>query len=315
MEKELLLKYIEGDCTDSEKVEITKWLDSDSENMKEFLVLRKLHDITIWQSIPVSKSKQHFNKKVFSLPWKPIYTEVIKIAAVLIFALLISQVFFQKSIENPIVMQTLHVPEGQRAEIVLADGTNVWLNAKTTLTFPTQFTDECREVRLDGEGFFDVTPNKSSPFIVKTEKFDIKVLGAKFNLMAYSGNKIFELGLLEGSVELLKPNTSKGALLKPNERIFLEGNQLVKSTLTNLNHFLWKEGIISFDDESFPEMINKLELYFDLRIKIENDKILNYKCTGKFRTKDGVEHILQVLQLRNNFSYKIDEKQNIITIK
>jgi len=82
-----------------------------------------------------------------------------------------------------------------------------------------------------------------------------------------------------------------------------------------LNHQLWKEGIISFQDESFTELVNKLQLYFDMKIEVKNDKILNYRCTGKFRTKDGVEHILKVLQLRNKFDYTIDEKTNTIIIE
>lgn len=315
MNTELLLKYIDGDCTDQEKVTITRWLDSDSENMREFLALRKLHDITIWQTSPVAKSALKPKGNISFWSWKPIYTEALKIAAVLLVAILVSRFLFPDyKPENSIAMQTIHVPAGQRAEITLVDGTKVWLNAKTTFTFPNYFSESSRNVILDGEGFFDVASNKLKPFIVKTEKYDIKVWGTKFNLMSYSGKGIFETSLLEGSVEILKSGGSKGILIKPDERIFQENNQLVISPITDTNHFLWKEGIISFNDESFPEMANELELYFDLHIEIKNEKILNYRCTGKFRTKDGVEHILKVLQLSNTFSFKIDEKTNTITI-
>jgi ferric-dicitrate binding protein FerR (iron transport regulator) len=284
--------------------------------MREYLALRKLHDITIWQTSPVTKSEQKPKKKISVWSWKPVYTEVIKIAAVLVVAILVSHFFLpEHRPENPVVIQTLHVPAGQRAEITLEDGTKVWLNAKTTLTFPNQFSDETREVRLDGEGFFDVTSNKSKPFIVKTEKFDIKVWGTKFNLMAYSGSKIFETSLLEGAVEVLKPNSAKGVMLRPDERVFLEKDRLVITPVTNMDHFLWKDGIISFDNASFDELFNKLELYFDLKIDVKNEKILNYRCTGKFRTKDGIEHILKVLKLSNDFTCRIDDKQNIITIE
>ena len=104
-------------------------------------------------------------------------------------------------------------------------------------------------------------------------------------------------------------------MINPNERIFLENNHLVRAPISHFNHFLWKDGLISFDDESFPEMVSKLELYFDLKIDIKNDKILNNRYTGKFRTKDGVDHILRVLQLSNQFKFKIDEKLNLITIQ
>lgn len=316
MNTELLLKYIAGDCTDQEKVTITSWLDSDPENMREFLSLRKLYDITIWQTSPSVKIAQKPIRKIQNWSGKHIYIQVMKIAAVFLVAIFVSHFLFPDSKpENSIAMQTIHVPAGQRAEITLVDGTKVWLNAKTTFTFPNYFSNSSRNVTLDGEGFFDVSSNKLKPFIVKTEKYDIKVLGTKFNLMAYSGKGIFETSLLEGSVEVLKSGGSKGILINPNERIFQENNRLVIAPIIHPNHFLWKEGIISFNDESFPEMVNKLELYFDLHIEIKNDKILNYRCTGKFRTKDGVEHILKVLQLSNKFNYRIDEKLNVITIK
>ena len=315
MNTELLLKYIVGDCTDQEKISITIWLDSNPENMKEFLALRKLHDITIWQTTAVINSSLKPKGNITFWSWKPIYTEVLKIAAVFLFAIFISRFLFPDSQpENLTSMQTIYVPAGQRAEITLVDGTKVWLNAKTTFTFPNYFAKSSRNVTMDGEGFFDVSSNKKRPFIVKTENYDVKVWGTKFNLMAYSGKNIFETSLLEGSVEVLKSGGSKGILIKPDERIFQENNRLSISPITDMNHFLWKEGVISFDDESFPEMANKLELYFDWNIEIKNEKILNYRCTGKFRTKDGVEHILKVLQLSNTFSFQINEKTNTITI-
>ena len=316
MNTELLLKYIDGDCTDQEKVSITNWLDSDPENMREFLAMRKLHDITIWQTSPVTKLAHKPIEKIPIWSRKHIYTEVLKIAAVLLVAILVSRYLFSESKpENSIVMQTIHVPAGQRAEITLVDGTKVWLNAKTTFTFPNYFSENSRNVTLDGEAYFDVTSNKKQPFIVKTESYNIKVWGTEFNVMAYSGKGIFETSLLEGSVEVLKSGSSKGILIRPDERIFQENNQLVSAPIVHMNHFLWKEGIISFNDESFPELVNKLELYYDLKIEVKNVKIMNYRCTGKFRTKDGVEHILKVLQLGNKFSFRIDDKQNIITIK
>jgi len=315
MNTEELLNYIEGNSSDQQKVEITNWLDSDPKNMREFLALRKLHDITIWQQSPDSEAAQKTHK-ISIWRRRSFYLEVTKIAAVLLVAIFVSHYFLPDfKAEKAVAMQTIHVPAGQRAEIILADGTRVWLNAKSTLTFPNQFSEETREVRLDGEGFFDVTHNKAKPFIVKTNKYDVKVWGTKFNLMAYSEKGIFETSLLEGSVEVLKSGSSKGTLIKPEERIFETDNRLEKAAILYPNHFLWKEGIISFNDESFRDMANKLELYFDIKLIVKNDKISNYRCTGKFRTKDGAEHILKVLQLNNKFSYSIDYKKNIITIK
>ena len=317
MNKDLLIKYISGEATEQEKADIVTWLDSSPENMREYLALRKLHDIMIWQQPETKQSEDKQNTP--DRTRRPVYSlllEAFKIAAIFLIAFLgVRYLLPQKQDTGLVVMQTLHVPAGQRAEITLADGTNVWLNANTTLTFPTHFSGENRQVNIEGEGFFDVTKNKTRPFIVKTSKYDVKVWGTKFNLTAYSNKGIFETSLLEGSVEILKAGGTKGVLIKPEERVFQQAGQLVVGPIKHYNHFLWKDGIISFNDESFPEMVRKLELYFDLKIEVANDKILKYRCTGKFRTKDGVEHILKVLQLSNKFSFTIDDKLNLITIK
>ncbi len=314
MDKNLLISYIEGNATDQQKVIITQWLDTDPEHMREYLALRKLHDITLWQEAPLT-GRAHKPRKPAGL-LKRLSIEALKIAAVLALAFFAFQYFFTTpQPEEPIVMQTLHVPAGQRAELTLVDGTSVWLNANTTLTFPNRFSAKTREVQLRGEGYFDVLTDKTKPFKVRTADYDVKVWGTEFNVMAWPGQGIFETALLEGSVEVMYSGDDKGVFIEPDQRIFLKNGRTVRGPIKHYNHFLWKEGIISFDNESFPEMVKKLELYFDLDIQVKNDNLMKYHCTGKFRTKDGVEHILKVLQLSNDFSFKIDDKENLITIK
>ena len=314
MDQKSLIRYIVGYATAEEKSIMAEWLDANPEHMREFLAFRKLYDITLWQEETIDKQITNSSKSVFKI--RNLVIETLKMAAIFAVAFLGIRYFLPSShVVVPVAMQTIHVPAGQRAELTLTDGTKVWLNAKSTFIFPNHFTANSRNVTLDGEGYFDVSNNKNQPFIVKTEKYDVKVWGTQFNVMAYSGNPIFETSLLEGSVELLSQATDKGLLIHPNERIFLKSNQLVRAPISNFNHFLWKEGLISFDNESFSEMADKLELYFDLKINLENDQILNNRYTGKFRMKDGVEHILKVLQLSNKFRFKIDEKLNLITIE
>ncbi len=313
--KELLLKYIDGSCTDQEKVEITNWLDSDPGNMKEYLALRKLNDISIWHA-GFGNKQGHVGGKQ-ERPMKKLYVEAFKIAAIFIFAFLILRYLIPGYMPNKSLAktQTIRVPAGQRAEITMGDGTKVWLNAKTTFEFPTHFSKKARNVKLDGEGFFEVAHNKTKPFIVNTRKYNIKVLGTKFNLVAYSGSKDFEASLIEGSVEVIKQGEKKGIILKPNEQVCLKEEKMDIGRIKSMDHFLWREGIISFDNVTFTELVSKLEMYFDLEIEIKNHQILDSRYSGKFRMKDGVEHILKVLQLKDGFTYRKEEKQNKITIE
>ena len=106
-------------------------------------------------------------------------------------------------------MQTVIVPAGQRAELLLADGTKVWLNSRSKLKFPDRFQKDARKVELDGEGYFEVTHQEEAPFTVHTSKYDVKVLGTEFNVKAYKDKEQFETSLLKGSVEVSNANKSQ----------------------------------------------------------------------------------------------------------
>jgi transmembrane sensor len=314
MNKELLLRYISGEATGEEKAEVAKWLDADTGNMHEFMALRKLHDITVWQYESQKEQNKKDNFRIGRLSGRKVITEALKVAAVFILAFILLK-YFDNAGSEYASTQTLYVPPGQRALLTLPDSSKVWLNANTTFTFPNHFSPESREVTLEGEGYFEVAHNASQPFVVKTGGYNVKVLGTEFNILAYPGNPEFEVSLLNGLVEVIESGEEKGRLIKPGQKIVMEKNRLQVTSIEHTAYFLWKDGIISFDDETFPEMVRKLELFFDLKINVKNDKILTYRCTGKFRTKDGVEHILKVLQLSNRFEYTIDDKLNIITIE
>ena len=98
-------------------------------------------------------------------------------------------------------------------------------------------------------------------------------------------------------------------------RTYEENGILKKDTIEHENYFLWKEGLICFYDEPVDKMIKKLQLYYDVKIDVQNKTLLNNRYSGKFRTKDSVEHVLKVLQLNNKFSYEKDNDRNLITIK
>ena len=211
--------------------------------------------------------------------------------------------------------QSIYVPAGQRAELMLADDTKVWLNSRSTLTFPGSFKGDIRNVKLDGEGYFAVTKNVEQPFIVETNKCNVKVLGTEFNVMAYAADSVWETSLLEGAVEILVPGSNNsGMRLEPNTMASLKGNRLVKGRIKEADYFLWREGLLCFNDISVRDMIEKLKLYYGVDIVVNNTRILKNRYTGKFRTKDGVEHVLKVLRLNNKFTYTKDDETNVITI-
>jgi ferric-dicitrate binding protein FerR (iron transport regulator) len=315
--EKLLLKYIQGDCNDEEKVIIVSWLDSNPENLKEYLALRKLIDLAIWHN-EINLQPEYRPKPTVAKKIRLRLIELSKIAAIFCAGVFLTYwlTYSPPKVEPTTAMQIMYVPPGQRAKITLEDGTKVWLNANTTLKFPNRFSADLREVKLDGEAFFEVVSSKARPFVVNTEKYCVKVWGTKFNLSAYSKSDDFETSLIEGSVEVLGKENSENVVLKPKERVAnVIGGKMEVSHFEDMNQFLWKKGILYFDNLSFSELIERLELYFDVKIEVRNQHVLAYHCTGKFRTKDGVEHILKVLQLRNKFEYNFDTNRTKITIE
>ncbi len=314
MEQELLQKYIAGDATEAEKQQVTNWMHADAQHMREYMTLRKLYDISLWQELEEAGEPKEIREPENQVRrlW---FREVLKIAAIA--AIVFAGTYFwnQQKLEEPVdTLQTIHVPDGQRAELLLADGTKVWLNAQTTLVFPAGFPSDIRQVKLDGEGYFQVAKDATKPFIVETDKYNVRVLGTDFNVKSYSAEAEFETSLLEGSVEVFSPVTGGSVILEPNTQVVLVDGELKKTAMGESEPFQWREGVIGFRNESVKEMFGKLELYYGVKIKVNNTDILNNRYTGKFRTRDGIEHVLKVLQLNMKFVYTKDNESNVITI-
>lgn len=308
--KELLQRYIKGEVSEKERLKVASWLDESPKNMHEFLALRKLYDISLWQA---NTDKTNSEKNAY-YSIRKITVEILKIAAILLIGFWGSkQLLTQQSDKKQV--QIVHVPAGQRAEITLADGTHVWLNSRSTLRFPEQFSTNTRNVELDGEGYFSVQHDEDSPFIVQTQKYAIQVLGTEFNVKAYRNTSLFETALLKGSVKISSPDLANGLQLKPNEIVSIQNRMLKRSTINNNDYFKWKEGLFCFENESIQDLINKLELYYDTTIEIQRPTLLRHHYSGKFRIKDGIEHVLRVLQLKHKFTYLKDDDKNLIIIK
>lgn len=312
MDKKLLQKYVEGNVTIEEVEAVVDWLDSDERHVKEFMALHKLHDISVLNQPKFGQNQVKKKGMAFSR----ITIELVKVAAVAL--MLIGGKFLFDTImqtEESLQYQTLYIPAGQRAELILPDSSRVWLNAHSKLIYPVSFQKDKREVRLDGEAYFDVKHNESSPFVVKTKEMDIKVLGTEFNVSAYSEIPEFKIALLRGRVELQSTDLSRTYQMQPGEQIWYKEGRYTTSRIKDMDYFRWKEGLLCFNNQPIKEIMEKLQLYYDIRIEVGNRPFLHERYSGKFRVKDGVEQVLKVLQLEHKFTYTKDNELNQIIIK
>lgn len=214
------------------------------------------------------------------------------------------------------VMNTLYTPAGQRAQLILQDGTEVWLNAKSRLTYPAHFTGDSRKVAIEGEAFFKVAKDPSRPFIVSTHDVDMKVLGTQFNVCSYPENEYVQTSLLEGSVCVFFPDKeNEGIILNPNQQVTVSNGRMKVEPIRLKEHFLWRDGIYAFENEPLTDILKKLELYYDVKIVVKNTSLFKGTYTGKFRQRDSLDDVFRVLQQIHKFKVEKDIERNIVTLK
>ena len=310
MNQDLLYKYFKGNTTTEEEKQILDWIDADKENKETFRKERMLYDITLFSDEKQTAPKNKKAKIISVLRWST------QIAAIIIIVFSIGILFKDYQYNKTAQLQTIAVPAGQRAQITLADGTKVWLNSQSTLIYTSNFGRKERNVKLNGEAYFEVAKNKDIPFLVNTETNQVRVVGTHFNVCAYDGSNEFETTLVEGIVDIYaKGNKKPLTRLTKNEFFASHNGKYQKSTLTSLDYLRWTEGLYCFDDAPFSIILSKLEKYYNVKIAVNDPDILNYRCTGKCKEQDGIEHILRVIQKDLRFTYSINSDKDSITIR
>lgn len=305
MNQNLLYKFFEGSTSFEEEKKIKNWLERSEANFDILMQRRKEYDIQILSG---SKKLSNKRRKNIEIP----LTFISGVAAVII-ALIIGGIYLFNVGDRTEQFNTILVPAGQRINLILSDNTNLWLNSNTTFRYPTEFSNENRTVYLDGEAYFEVSKDKKKPFIVKTMKGDIHVTGTTFNVEAYSQFDSFETSLFEGGIDIFNDDT-KLVSLRPNEISSLKNGELSISNITDTDHYLWKDGLIAFNNQNLEEILLTLEKYFDVDIQITSTNLPQHSYTGKFRQSDGVDYALRVLQKSIRFNYNRDENSRVIFI-
>lgn len=303
----ILIRYFLGQASEEEKEFIHQWIESDEANRTQFIRERIRFDASILIDKPASLEKRRRQIPPF-LSWS------LKIAASVL--LLLGSFYVYDNYRMARLSQTFQcvsVPAGNRTNIQLPDGTNVWLNANTSLRYPMAFSNTNREIQLDGEAYFEVAKDKK-PFIVKTDKYDVEVLGTVFNVEAYRSKPQFRTSLYEGKVKLYNSRQPKAVFLSPGQTAELVGKVLQVAPTKEVNSYRWKDGLIYIEDKSFDAIMTLFEKFYDVRIVINNQAVKDLGYRGKLRISDGVDHALRVLQNDFPFKYERDEERNIIYI-
>ncbi|MGQ8334945.1 FecR family protein [Sunxiuqinia sp. A32] len=196
-----------------------------------------------------------------------IYVISSRVAAVLLVGIILSSVWFynqKQSFFSESTLQTITIPYGAKTQFALPDGSKVWLNSGSTLSYSSDFTEN-RDVNLEGEAFFDVVKSKV-PFQVKTSLAKVSVLGTAFNVKAFD-NKEFETTLERGKIKVLDSEDAEVSVVEPGEQVKWYNKKFVKEKVDTELFTSWKDGKLIFSREPFPDMIRRLERYYNVKVK------------------------------------------------
>lgn len=301
MDKNTLYRYFNAQTSHEENLAIMNWAESSPKNKKILEDERLIWTALILHSQPSKKYNNRNRSIVFFLSG---------VAACVLVLLGLMTVM-----NKDFGVRCIHVPDGQRTELVLSDGTKVWLNSNSTLKYKRVFFSNQRCVSLDGEGYFEVAKDKHRPFVVDAGKYDIKVLGTTFNLRNYT-TETFSVSLIEGKLEVTeKNNLDKAIILNSNQQLKSNESGLKLSQMNNHDDFSWKDGVLTINDLPFEEIMRRFSDYYNVSIIVNNSKILEKRYTGKFRQNDGVYFSLELLKKLVYFQYEYDAVENRIVIE
>lgn len=207
------------------------------------------------------------------------------------------------------------VPPGQHTNVRLSDGTEVWMNARSSMRYPSHFSRKERKIELKGEAFFNVACNEKAPFIVSTSTIDIKVLGTSFNVKESVSDLSVDVTLLKGSVEVVPDNAASERIrLKPMQKLNYNNGAARIIQVHNEDDLLWKQGILFFNKLPLSEIAGRIEWYYDTRVVINNKEIGGHIYSGKFRQQDGPYEILRILQKSQKFEFRKDDVNNVFIL-
>lgn len=198
---------------------------------------------------------------------------------------------------------------GHRTFVTLEDGTKIWLNAESRLTYPRSFRgEETREVQLEGEAYFDVAENKQKPFIVHTSDIRIKVLGTSFNVKSYGKDRTIQTTLIKGKVTIESSLDSTRLTLLPNQQAVFEKESkkiFLEHKDEAVDYTSWRDGQLVFDDRPLSDIVNELERWFNVTIEVEDRASLNCHFSAKVDNKT-LEEVLELFQDAEGIDYRID---------
>jgi len=315
---QLITNRLLGTISEEENLILDDWIGQSIENRRLYSEQKRLWNLfEIHQKIQKIDERKAYHKisnqifsrkKINGLGW------IQRVAAILLLPVIAMSAFYfysEKVNHNQFttVYNTVETPLGMRSSLTLPDGTKVWLNAGSSISYPVLFANNYRTVSLIGEAYFEVKKDKHWPFVVSTKNMNVLVTGTTFNCNAYPENDQVQTVLVEGEVTIVNQSSTELATMYPGElATFSNSNQQITKTKTDLQKYIaWKSGKLMFRDDKMNKVVEKLERWYNVEFEIEDPEIANYVYTATF-IGESLDQVLKMLTLSAPIRYTISER-------
>lgn len=320
MEKDLLARILTGEAKSEEKEIFYLKLSESKEAEEEFFRVKDL-----WMRASMINTKIDTDSEFENL-WKKISTPVkqttfsierriIQYAAIGLFILgiggLSGYYISKKGFEYPETgTQKYTALKGSVSIVEFQDGTKVWLNSGSELTYREDRKGKQRLAELKGEAYFVVKHREDFPFMIKANQIIVKDLGTTFNIKAYSDDKFVETSLVEGKADILSSNGTPMVSLKPGESaVYSPQTKNIKMRPVEENILsAWRDGKFVIRDQRLEDIFKELSRWYEVKFRFENDALRDYRYTGNIKKSTTAQHVMKMLKLTANFNYRIIEK-------
>ncbi len=337
MKKEIIDRFLRGDLNEEDKADVFQWLVSNRNESEVNAFLKNNWETVDKENVPFEadmdgilehtlasiadekvvqmqsiEPDSSFNNKTFVFP------SFLKYAAAVVVLIISSMVYFTfDQEEKSQVVETMIVknnPKGVKSQIQLPDGTKVWLNAASSITYLPSFSASARLIQLDGEAYFEVVKDVNRPFRVTSGQLTTTALGTSFNINAYKPNLV-KVSLYTGKVDVKRLDNNKNVILYPGDQADASHLGLSVVKYDEEGVLAWKQGKIFFDNTDFDEMISILEKWYNVSFIVENlsaEQRERMEVTGRFKNQT-LSSVLMLLSHSLEFEYVI--KNKVVTLK
>jgi len=321
----LIHRFIERETSEQENGEILHWVSASEENREEF---RKIHRAIHLSSLKKLNSEIDVDAAWGELKGRMEYSKparkmtsmntILRVAASVLVVVSVGLgsiwIASQYKLQPEDKIVQFETPKGEKSRVILADGSTVWLNSQTVLSYNTL---KPREVNIQGEAFFEVKKMDGEPFEVLTSSgVKVKVTGTKFNLRNYPHESIIETTLEEGEVVVETINSSKRTVLRPGQQArYNTHHRTIEIDKVEAEIYsLWRKNELHFENISFSELVPKIEQWYGVNISLEIGAGINDRFTLTIKT-ESLRELLNMLQLTSKFSYEINGSEVEIHVK